>query len=97
MIDNESGIKYTGPWAVYYFLNYIGLFLLGIAINWVFPIGLALFGVKLSGHSLLLRTLAFILSMPISYFFFQLAISSYLLPQIKKISPNTYQPPGGQE
>jgi len=88
LLDNEHGIKYTGPWAAYFFLNLIGLLLLGMAVNWLFPMGLALFGINISGRSWVIKLLSFILSMPVSYFFFHLAVSTYLVPQIAEKAPN---------
>jgi hypothetical protein len=83
MRDNNLKIRYFGPWAAYFFLNAIGLFLLGLFMSFMLPFSLAIFGIKTTDHPFMMSALGFILSLPISYFFFHLASSTYLIPQVK--------------
>lgn len=82
MIDKSK--NYTGPWAAFFFLNLIGMFLLGIFVNWILPLPLAIIGVEGTSANITLKIIGFILSMPVSYFFFHLAVETYLIPKINK-------------
>ena len=86
MGDHNIKIRYFWPWAAYFVLNAIGLFLLGIFLGFLLPFVLVIFGIKVTDHPLTMKALGFILSMPISYFFFHLISSNYLITQIENVN-----------
>lgn len=84
MANSKAKINYFGPWAAFFFLNWIGMFILGFLVIWIIPVGLALFGIEFTLGKTAYSIIGFIVSLPVSYYLFYLSVSSFLVPQIQK-------------
>ena len=89
--SNVNGVDYLKPWIIFFALSFVATTITGAIIGGIAGALLAMTGgARLI--SILAAFLAFLVSLPISYFSFRFAVSKFLVPKISSPAESTVEP-----
>jgi hypothetical protein len=91
MISTNVKVDCLKPWAIFFVLSFIGITVVNAIIGGVAGGIIAMIGAP-RVISILAGGLAFLVSLPISYFCFRFAVSKFLLPKVNSAPASTVEP-----
>jgi hypothetical protein len=89
---NLKEVDYIKTWAIFFVLAFIGGMVAGALIGGIAGGILGGLGASKKTISMLAGVLAFLVSMPVSYFCFRFAVTKFLLPKITTPDPSVVVP-----
>jgi len=78
-------IDYLKAWAIFFVLVTVGGFIIGLVLGTAFGGVLRAIGMPVRFVAVMTRVLAFLASLPVSYFSFRFCVLKFLLPKVTDV------------